>query len=75
MQHDRARDHPVIAVSMDGTRVVVRPVGALDDATVEALRVLLEGARAAGQVAVVDFAAADVECRQAALSTSASAGR
>jgi hypothetical protein len=63
----------MIDVSMEGGQLVVRPVGRLDDEAVDALRTVLEGARAAGAVAVVDLAAAEWNDVQAALS--ASAGR
>ena len=66
---------PVIEVSMDRGRVVIRPIGMLDAAALEALGDLLVGARAAGQDAVVDLSDTDVEmCAaggQAALSASA----
>ena len=62
---------PVIEVSMDRGRVVIRPVGMLDTTAAEALGDLLVGARAAGQDAVVDLADTDVGVygarRQAAL--------
>jgi hypothetical protein len=63
----------MIDVSMEGGQLIVRPVGPLDDEAVDALRVVLEGARAAGEVAVVDLSAAEWDDVQAALS--ASAGR
>ena len=63
-------DEPVIGVSMERGQVVIRPVGRLDDAAVDAMRELLEGARAAGHPAVVDFGGCEL-ADQAALSTSA----
>jgi hypothetical protein len=60
----------MIDVSMEGGQLVIRPVGPFDDEAVDALRAVLEGARAAGSAAVVDFAAADLNGAQAALSTS-----
>ena len=60
----------MIDVSMEGGQLVIRPVGPLDDEAVDALRVVLEGARAAGTAAVVDLGAAELNGAQAALSTS-----
>ena len=74
MQRRSDDDEPVIGVSMDHGQVVIRPVGRLDDAAVDALRELLEGARAAGHAAVVELDDCEL-ADQAALSTSASAGR
>ncbi len=77
MRRPRDGHEPVIEVSMDRGRVVIRPVGMLDAAALEALGDLLVGARAAGQDAVVDLSDTDVEMSgtfaggQAALSASA----
>ena len=60
----------MIDVSMEGGQLIVRPVGPFDDEAIDALRVVLEGARAAGTAAVVDLSAADLNGAQAALSTS-----
>ena len=60
----------MIDVSMEGGQLVIRVVGPLDDEAVDALRVVLEGARAAGTAAVVDLDAAELNSAQAALSTS-----
>ena len=61
----------MIDVSMERGQLVIRLFGPLDDAAVDALRVVLEGARAAGTAAVVDLDAAELNGVQAALSTSA----
>jgi hypothetical protein len=50
---------PVIGVSMDNDRIVIRLVGHVDRAGLDALRSLLDGAGAAGAVAVVDVAQID----------------
>jgi hypothetical protein len=67
-------DEPVIGVSIERGQVVIRLCGRLDDAAVDAVRELLDGARAAGHAAVVEFDGCEL-ADQAALSTSASAGR
>lgn len=54
-------EEPVISVTVDQDRVVLRPVGVLDDELAETLVRLLAGARAAGAAAVVDFTQADRE--------------
>ena len=77
MERPSSTDEAMIGVSMERGRVIVRPVGRLDDAAAESVHELLEGARAAGYVAVVDFTDCELDDQadQAALSTSASAGR
>jgi hypothetical protein len=60
----------MIDVSMERGQLIVRPVGLLDEEALDALRVVLEGARAAGAVAVVDLDAAEWSDDQAALSAS-----
>jgi hypothetical protein len=74
MQRRTNGDEPVIGVSIERGQVVIRPVGRLDDAAVDAVRELLEGARAAGQAAVVELDQCELG-DQAAVSVSASAGR
>ena len=46
---------PVIGVTMERGRVVIRPVGQLDEAGLDALQSLLESARATGHDAVLDL--------------------
>jgi hypothetical protein len=58
-RNEEAGAAAVIGVCMDDDRIVIRPVGHLDRAGLDALRSLLEGARAAGAIAVVDVAQLD----------------
>lgn len=57
--NDEAGAQAVIGVGMDGDHIVIRPVGRLDRAGLDALRSLLDGARAAGANVVVDVAQLD----------------
>jgi hypothetical protein len=57
--NEDARAEAVIGVGMDDDCIVIRPVGHLDRAALDALRSLLEGARATGAIAVVDVARLD----------------
>ena len=57
--NEDAHVEAVIGVSIDHDRIVIRPIGSLDRAALDALRSLLDGARAAGAVAVVDVAQLD----------------
>lgn len=50
-----AETEPVINVSMDHDRIVLRPVGQLDKEAIETVLSLVAGARAAGAIAVVDL--------------------
>jgi hypothetical protein len=53
------RAEPVIGVCMEDDRIVIRPVGHLDRAGLDALRSLLDGARAAAASVVVDLSQVD----------------
>jgi hypothetical protein len=57
--NEDAAVEPEIGVSMDRGRIVIRPVGHVDRAGLDALRSLLDCARAAGVIAVVDLAQID----------------
>jgi hypothetical protein len=50
---------PVIGVTMEDGRIVIRPSGLLDRAGLDALEHLVRGARAAGATAVVDLTGVD----------------